>query len=96
MEIKEAAAEMIVIAKPVASKPSCSTFRTFSELLAGVINDSSPPRTSFSDTAVAAIRPKTVRVTKPAVTMTHLSAGAGCSQSLSQVRNMFNLSVYFD
>uniref|UniRef100_A0A7N0VDR5 WRKY domain-containing protein n=1 Tax=Kalanchoe fedtschenkoi TaxID=63787 RepID=A0A7N0VDR5_KALFE len=65
MEIKEAAADRVVIAKPVASKPTCSAYRSFSELLAGAINDSSPPR----DPAVAAaIRPKTVRVAKPTPT----------------------------
>ncbi|CAK7342914.1 unnamed protein product [Dovyalis caffra] len=57
MEIKES--ERVVIAKPVASRPSCSTFRSFSELLAGAINAS--PSNVCSETAVAAIRPKTVR-----------------------------------
>ncbi|CAM8927708.1 unnamed protein product [Rhodiola kirilowii] len=85
MEINEAAGR-VVIAKPVASKPSCSTFRSFSELLAGAINedDSSPPR-AFSETAVAPIRPKTVRVTKPAAS--HASPGLlpSCSQSQAEV-----------
>ncbi|KAI4349220.1 hypothetical protein L6164_009840 [Bauhinia variegata] len=58
MNVKEA--ERVTVAKPVASRPSCSTFRSFSELLAGAINDGSPP------TTVAAIRPKTVRF-KPAM-----------------------------
>ncbi|KAK9289865.1 hypothetical protein L1049_008026 [Liquidambar formosana] len=62
MEIKEA--ERVVIAKPVATRPTVSTFRSFSELLAGAIN-SSPPK-ACSETAVAAIRPKTVRF-KPMV-----------------------------
>lgn len=62
MEIKEA--DRVVIAKPVASRPTCSTFKSFSELLAGAIN-ASPPK-ACSETAVAAIRPKTVRV-KPIV-----------------------------
>ena len=57
MEIKES--ERVVIAKPVASRPSCSTFISFSELLAGAINAS--PSNDCSETAVAAIRPKTVR-----------------------------------
>ncbi|XP_043701262.1 WRKY transcription factor 44-like isoform X2 [Telopea speciosissima] len=56
MEVKDA--ERMVIAKPIASRP-CSSFRSFSELLAGAIN-ASPP-CSYSETVVAAIRPKTVR-----------------------------------
>ncbi|KAM1648243.1 hypothetical protein ACFX1Q_010281 [Malus domestica] len=62
MDIKEA--ERVVIAKPVASRPTCSTFRSFTELLAGAI-DASPSNVS-SETAVPAIRPKTVRF-KPLV-----------------------------
>ncbi|XP_059667727.1 WRKY transcription factor 44-like [Cornus florida] len=56
MEVKE---EKTVIAKPVASRPTCSTFRSFSELLVGAINAS--PSNSCPETAVTAIRPKTVR-----------------------------------
>ncbi|KAK6942871.1 WRKY domain, partial [Dillenia turbinata] len=59
MEVKEP--ERVVVAKPVASRPTTSTFRSFSELLAGAIN-TSPPSNTCSDTVVAAIRPKTVRV----------------------------------
>ncbi|KAK7337016.1 hypothetical protein VNO77_17573 [Canavalia gladiata] len=62
MDIKEG--ERVVIAKPVASRPTCSSFRSFSELLAGAINAS--PTISSSQTTVSAIRPKTVRF-KPAV-----------------------------
>eukprot|EP00262_Sarcandra_glabra_P005195 TRINITY_DN16537_c0_g1_i1.p1 TRINITY_DN16537_c0_g1~~TRINITY_DN16537_c0_g1_i1.p1 ORF type:complete len:479 (-),score=89.67 TRINITY_DN16537_c0_g1_i1:178-1614(-) len=61
MEAKDA--EKLVVAKPVASRPSCSKFRSFSELLAGAIN-ASPPST-FVETKVA-IRPKTLRL-KPLV-----------------------------
>lgn len=61
MEIKEA--ERTVITKPVASRPTCSNFRSFSELLAGATNVS-PSNTCTETTAV--IRPKTVRF-KPAV-----------------------------
>ncbi|TYH77312.1 hypothetical protein ES332_D04G145400v1 [Gossypium tomentosum] len=62
MEVKEA--ERIVIAKPVASRPTCSSFKSFSELLAGAIN-ASPPN-ACSANIVPAIRPKTVRF-KPVV-----------------------------
>ena len=62
MEVKEA--ERIVIAKPVASRPTCSSFKSFSELLAGATNDSPP--NACSENAVPAIRPKTVRF-KPVV-----------------------------
>ncbi|GMI80046.1 DR. STRANGELOVE 1, TRANSPARENT TESTA GLABRA 2 [Hibiscus trionum] len=57
MEVKES--ERIVIAKPVASRPTCSSFKSFSELLAGAIN-ASPPNVC-SGNVVPAIRPKTVR-----------------------------------
>ncbi|XWS55760.1 hypothetical protein CRYUN_Cryun09bG0028300 [Craigia yunnanensis] len=62
MEVKEA--ERIVIAKPVASRPTCSSFESFSEPLAGATNDS-PPNVC-SENAVPAIRPNTVRF-KPVV-----------------------------
>nr|AFD22857.1 WRKY transcription factor [Tamarix androssowii] len=69
MEIKEVV-ERVAVAKPVASKPSSfSTFKSFSELLAGAINAASPSlshlpvNASSSETAVPApIKPKTVRV----------------------------------
>ncbi|KAG5043722.1 hypothetical protein GLYMA_03G176600v4 [Glycine max] len=62
MDIKEA--QRVVISKPVASRPTCSTFKSFSELLAGAINVS--PAIESSPTTVSAIRPKTVRF-KPAM-----------------------------
>lgn len=62
MEVKEA--ERTVIAKPVASRPNCSSFKSFSELLAGAISVS--PSNVCAENAVTAIRPKTVRF-KPAV-----------------------------
>ncbi|XP_038684607.1 WRKY transcription factor 44-like isoform X2 [Tripterygium wilfordii] len=52
-------AERIVVTKPVATRPTRSTFRSFSELLSGAIDD--PPHETCSEIAVAAIRPKTVR-----------------------------------
>ncbi|XP_019184993.1 PREDICTED: WRKY transcription factor 44-like [Ipomoea nil] len=59
MEIKEV--KKIAVAKPVATRPTCSTYRPFSELLSGAINGSSTG--GCSQTAViAAIRPKTVRL----------------------------------
>ncbi|KAL9258890.1 WRKY transcription factor 44-like protein [Drosera capensis] len=65
MEVKEA--DRVVIAKPVASRPSCSSYKSFSELLAGAISASPSSGAPCSEAAVAAIRPKTVRV-KPAAT----------------------------
>lgn len=53
------AAERVVIARPVASRPTCSSFKSFSDILACAFN-TSPPNMS-SETKVAAIRPKTVR-----------------------------------
>ncbi|XAR69019.1 hypothetical protein NMG60_11000459 [Bertholletia excelsa] len=55
MEVKD----RVVIAKPVPSRPTCSGFRSFSQLLAGAID--SPPSNACPDAAVTAIRPKTVR-----------------------------------
>ncbi|XP_047331996.1 WRKY transcription factor 44-like [Impatiens glandulifera] len=61
MEIKEAD-QRIVIAKPVASRPSCFNYRTTtSELHANVIN-SRPSNDSSDQILVRAIRPKTVRL----------------------------------
>ncbi|KAI3705355.1 hypothetical protein L1987_75591 [Smallanthus sonchifolius] len=54
MNVKEA--ERTVIAKPVASRPTISDFRSFSELIAGATNGS-----PSSEPTIAAIRPKTVR-----------------------------------
>ncbi|GMH10108.1 hypothetical protein Nepgr_011949 [Nepenthes gracilis] len=64
MEVEEV--ERVVIAKPVASRPTCSSFKSFSELLAGAINTSPSAANGCSEAAVAAIRPKTFRV-KPTV-----------------------------
>ncbi|XXG81070.1 hypothetical protein AAC387_Pa09g1791 [Persea americana] len=72
MEVQDA--EKIVLAKPVASRPSRPHFKSFSELLAGAIN-ASPPRT-FSE-ATLPIRPKTVRF-RPSVN--RASVGAVSSQ----------------
>nr|URH10329.1 WRKY3 [Phoebe bournei] len=72
MEVQDA--EKIVLAKPVASRPSRPHFKSFSELLAGAIN-ASPPRT-FSETTLP-IRPKTVRF-RPSVN--RASVGAVSSQ----------------
>ncbi|KAM7255229.1 hypothetical protein ACFE04_020470 [Oxalis oulophora] len=58
MEIKDV--ERIVIAKPVASKPTCSIFRSFSDLLVGAIKAS--PHAVSIEPAVPAIRPKTVKI----------------------------------
>lgn len=66
MEDKDIDNKKMVIAKPVASRPSGSKFQSFSALLTGGIDTSPPPPSSFSETVVAAIRPKTVRV-KPTV-----------------------------
>ncbi|PON72785.1 WRKY domain containing protein [Parasponia andersonii] len=72
MDVKEA--RRTVVAKPVASRPSCSRFRSFSELLVGAIN-ASPSNTS--ETTVPAIRPKTVRFKS----MVEISGAAACSPS---------------
>lgn len=86
MEIKEA--ERVVIAKPVPSRPTCSSFRSFSELLAGAINVS--PFTTSSENTIAAIRPKTVRF-KPIVN--HSPSRDNSSQADFSETAVCNLSV---
>ncbi|XP_016445312.1 WRKY transcription factor 44 [Nicotiana tabacum] len=61
MEVNEGA--KIAIARPVASRPRCPIYKSFSELLAGAIDISSTD--VHSEMAITAIRPKTVRL-KPA------------------------------
>ena len=74
--------DRIVIAKPVASRPICAGFRSFSELLAGAIDASPSSSVNLcSEMAVAAIRPKTIRV-KPAVN--HGILSQVCSYSLTK------------
>ncbi|GMH28662.1 hypothetical protein Nepgr_030505 [Nepenthes gracilis] len=61
MEGKEE--ERVVVAKPVASRPTCSIFKSFSELLASAIDASpSAAASGCSEAVVAVIRPKTMRV----------------------------------
>ncbi|KAL8152677.1 hypothetical protein V2J09_010437 [Rumex salicifolius] len=69
------------ISKPVPSKPSSSSFGSFSELLAGAI-ESSPSASVSLDTGMAAIRPKTVRVNDPTG---EVSARAPLSSSSDKV-----------
>ncbi|GKE85739.1 hypothetical protein Tco_1559481, partial [Tanacetum coccineum] len=54
MELKEG--ERIVVAKPVASRPTLSNFKSFSEFVPGDTNGS-----PTSEPIITAIRPKTVR-----------------------------------
>ncbi|XP_010529766.1 PREDICTED: WRKY transcription factor 44-like [Tarenaya hassleriana] len=58
MEMKEA--ERVVIARPIASRPSCSGFRTFTELLTKSVNVS-PQKICPETVVVSAIKPKTLR-----------------------------------
>ncbi|OIT25862.1 PREDICTED: WRKY transcription factor 44 [Nicotiana attenuata] len=58
MEVNEGA--KIAIARPVASRPRCLIYKSFSELLAGAIDISSTD--VHSEMAITAIRPKTVRL----------------------------------
>ncbi|KAF6146875.1 hypothetical protein GIB67_018528 [Kingdonia uniflora] len=71
MEVQEL--KRMVIAKPVASRPSITDFKSFSELVSSAINTASP--STISETAVAAIRPKTVRF-KPAVNQDSVAAAS--------------------
>nr|XP_009773393.1 PREDICTED: WRKY transcription factor 44 isoform X1 [Nicotiana sylvestris] len=63
MEVNEGA--KIAVARPVASRPRCPIYKSFSELLAGAIDISSTD--VHSEMAITAIRPRTVRL-KPATT----------------------------
>lgn len=81
MEVNEGA--KIAIARPVASRPRCPIYKSFSELLAGAIDISSTD--VHSEMAITAIRPKTVRL-KPATN------NALVDDLSSQVDNLFFLS----
>ncbi|WCJ34600.1 WRKY DNA-binding protein 4 [Euphorbia peplus] len=67
--------ERVIVAKPVASRPTCSNFRSFTELLSGAINGSPPPNAS-SENTVAAIRPKTVRFKAVTLNPSHTSVSS--------------------
>ncbi|PHT36772.1 hypothetical protein CQW23_24472 [Capsicum baccatum] len=73
MEVNEAA--KIPIARPVASRPRCPVYKSFSELLTGTVDISST--NVHSEMAVTAIRPKTIRL-KPATN--HALVGEPSSQ----------------
>ncbi|CAK9167298.1 unnamed protein product [Ilex paraguariensis] len=96
MEVKDA--ERIVIAKPVASKPTYSSFRSFSQLLAGAISAS--PSNTCPDAAVTAIRPKTVRL-KPVANLPPVGvissqngiSGAAIVNSSDQVQKLESKST---
>ncbi|KAF7818565.1 WRKY transcription factor 44 [Senna tora] len=96
MDVKEA--ERVVVAKPVASRPSCPSFRSFSELLAGAINVS--PSIEPSQTTVSAIRPRTVRfkppMTRPPTTSGFVSSEANPSyKSYKPEETNHNQSVVY-
>lgn len=56
--------ERKVVAKPVASRPSCSSVRTFTDLLADSVTVS--PQSNCHETVDASIIPKTERFKQPA------------------------------
>ncbi|KAF8101839.1 hypothetical protein N665_0201s0152 [Sinapis alba] len=62
MEVKES--ERKVIAKPMASRPSCSIVRTFTELMTDSVTQS--PQSNCHETVDASIRPNTLRFKQPA------------------------------
>ncbi|XP_056159945.1 WRKY transcription factor 44-like [Syzygium oleosum] len=78
-------AERMVIAKPVASRPTFCTVRSFSEPLAAAINESTPKIGFESD--LAPIKPKTVRF-KPLVNRT--SAAIFSSQAEISGTTIYN------
>ncbi|CDY46769.1 BnaA03g17130D [Brassica napus] len=69
MEVKES--KRVVIAKPVASRPSFTSIRTFANLLTDSVTVSPP-----HETVDAAIRPKTLRFKQPAAA----AASVSCPQ----------------
>ncbi|XP_065855303.1 WRKY transcription factor 44 [Euphorbia lathyris] len=84
MEMKEG--ERVIVSKPVASRPSCSNFRSFTELLSGAINSSPPPNVSSENTFVA-IRPKTVRF-KAVLNPSHASGSSQAGLSETALQNV--------
>ncbi|XP_052172385.1 WRKY transcription factor 44-like isoform X2 [Diospyros lotus] len=90
MEIKDA--ERTVIAKPVASRPTCSSFSSFSNLLSGTINSS--PSSACSETAVTAIRPKTLRF-KPVANQASVEAEV-CAADVCYPSDKLDKVLYSD
>lgn len=62
MDVKERERKLIV--KPVASRPSCSSVRTITELMTDSVTVS--PQSNCHETVDASIRPKTERFKQPA------------------------------
>ncbi|VVB11048.1 unnamed protein product [Arabis nemorensis] len=73
MEVKES--ERAVISKPVASRPSFSSFRTFNELLTDSVNVS--PQSNCHEVVDAAVRPKTLRFQPPVAATVSNPRGEG-------------------
>lgn len=74
MEVSEPV-ERIVVAKPVASRPACSSSRPFSEQHVGAVQSSPSPPTNTTTTtsaseAIVPIKPKTTRL-KPSCSQTN-------------------------
>ncbi|XP_021736045.1 WRKY transcription factor 44-like isoform X1 [Chenopodium quinoa] len=86
MEVKDI--DRVVIKKPVASRPSCTGFRSFSKLHSGAINASPPPANASSEMAVAAIKPKTVRV-KSTINQSPHTEEIQASLNLSPMENFY-------
>lgn len=81
MEVKES--KRVVIAKPVASRPSFTSIRTFANLLTDSVTV--PPH----ETVDAAIRPKTLRFKQPA------AASVSCPQVIHLTSCLFLAIVIF-
>lgn len=82
MEVKEI--ERAVIAKPVASRPSCSNFRTFTDLLTD-----SATVSNCHEIIDAPIRPKTLRLPQPAA-----AASVPCPRVIDSSNQQLSLSRY--
>lgn len=83
MEVKES--KRVVIAKPVASRPSFTSIRTFANLLTDLVTV--PPH----ETVDAAIRPKTLRFKQPAAA----AASVSCPQVIHLTSCLFLAIVIF-
>lgn len=78
--------ERKVIAKPMASRPSCSSLRTFTELMTDPVTLS--PQSNCQDTVDASIRPNTPRFNQPS------AASVSCPKVIN-LTDPVKLSFFF-
>ncbi|XP_026443732.1 WRKY transcription factor 44-like isoform X1 [Papaver somniferum] len=89
MDDKDTESNKMVLAKPKASRPTCSKFQSFSALLTGAISTSLSPN-SICETAP--IKPKTLRI-KPAESLASTAAGSSQDEASGTAAYSFKLEI---